>query len=285
MHYIKQYRETAGLTRDSDLLQPGPFTPKESPTIYQSSKKQPKRPYQASVDIAFEQVDQNQLKEALSSATKNLYGRYDAQSQILTSTRNKEIRRGFPSDDQINKKPMYMNTVSTPLASNRSDALDKENSVQVCGKQESPLKSKQFHNSLNLFAHATALKYNMITARPQVSGTYSFADAETNHSIFKDRSNYIRDVPHGNFATIPHKPADASDDRSLISEQTIQTTTSGRRSRQKRSEARIKSITPGATSQLVYRKVDESEPVSLQINVKGMYCQPPDHDQSNNSTL
>ena len=275
MHYIKQYRETAGLTRDSNLLQPGPTTPKERPTIYQSSKKQPKRHYQASVDIAFEQVDQNQLKEALSSATKNLYGRYDAQSQLLTSTRNKEIRQDFSSGDQITKKPMYMNTVSTPQASNRSDALDKENSGQVCGKQESPLKSKQFHNSLNLFAHATALKYNMITARPQVSGTYSFAEAETNHShsIFKDRSNYIRDVPQANFATIPHKPADASDDRSLISEQTHQTTTSGRRSRQKRSEARIKSITPGATSQLVHRKVDnENEPVSLQINVKGMYC-------------
>lgn len=90
------------------------------------------------------------------------------------------------------------------MTSTRSEFCEKENTLP----RDSP--SKQFNNSLNLFAHATALKYNMITARPQVSGSYALVDDQ---SIFKEAVGCVKEAPHA-FATISHKLTEASDDRS-----------------------------------------------------------------------
>ena len=89
-----------------------------------------------------------------------------------------------------------------------------------------------FQNSLNMFAHAKALKYNMLTAKPQNIAqmtrckssimTSSFgAEERQQNSIFKERQEYVDEESVGT----PNLPSymvkrsqDVScDERSVIS--------------------------------------------------------------------
>lgn len=110
------------------------------------------------------------LKDALNSATKNGYVLYEANKG---ASRNKDSMKKSMTDFCDDALSGCIQGIS-PIKSNRL-------------KENSDSKPVVFQNSLNYFAHATALKYNMITAKTCQQVTDRPPTQQTHvDSIFKD---------------------------------------------------------------------------------------------------